>query len=170
MRHPVTQFTDFFAEPRQNRGMQSLQLRGLAGPTLAGTAQVGALTTEERQRIARHAEREVADRMFRELCERAELAQAEYRFTDMMDRYALVLAAGMVLLLLACLELAAVVSLWVEAIQGYPPASGATCSWLVIGGVLTFFISGLLLLYLRRQVMGRHWLRSETRLPWTMRG
>lgn len=136
-------------------------------PTIPGTAQLQLLTEQQRERIARHADNEVSDRVFRELSDRAALAQSEYRFMDLMDRIAAMLVGGVVLALAVSLVLPQGTLRWIDQ----------ACHGLVVGhagaetlvAIVVMLPVGLfaLMLYLRRKVMGRHWLRSEARLPWT---
>jgi hypothetical protein len=150
--------------------MTSSRRLGPLGPAKPGTAQLCMLTIEERERIAQHAEREVADRVFRELRDRATLAQAEYRFMDLMDRYIVALVGSTVLALLICLGLATAALRWMDHFHGTFAGCNAHCaSWIVIAMVLSLYLSGLVL-FLRRKVMGRQWLRTEMRLPWTTPG
>jgi hypothetical protein len=137
-----------------------------AGPAVRGTAGLNALTAEQRARIALHAQGEVADRVLRQLCERAALAQAEYRFMDLMDRYFLVVASSVVLALLLSVGLADLTLRWVSQAFGDLAACRAQAPLLAaVMAALPLYLGGLTL-YLRRKVMGGLWLRTEKRLPW----
>jgi len=135
-------------------------------PQAAGSlVSPGATDEAQRLRVARQVEQVVAARVYARLGERAAQASAEYRFRDFMDRH--VLALVLVFLLAAALtfglgELAVRFAL---RNAGQTAAQYTrTVAWL---GWLLFLPAclSMLVLYLRRRVMGERWWRAEPRAP-----
>jgi hypothetical protein len=133
-------------------------------PDAAVAGMTDSLTLEQRVRIAQHIDMVVADRLYRAMHVRAALANAEYRFTDLVDRYFFVVAGGCVLVAAVYLGLAEMVVRGLDHRGHSSAAEGAgTLAWLGLFLLLPAYMVGVIVL-LRRHAMGRHWWHDTPRL------
>lgn len=124
-------------------------------------ALAGSLTVEQRVRVARHIDMVVQDRLYRALHVRAALANAEYRFTDLVDRYVFVVAAGCALLAALYLGVAELALRGVERIGGAVIAADTVpLAWIGLFILLPLYMA-LAVALLRWRAMGTLWRQNE---------
>ena len=124
-------------------------------------ALAGSLTVEQRVRIARHIDMVVQGRLYRALHVRAALLNAEYRFTDLVDRYVFVVAAGCVLLAALYLGVAELAVRGVERLGGTEIAAHTVpLAWTGLFLLLPLYMV-LAVALLRWRAMGPLWRQDE---------
>jgi len=108
-----------------------------ASPASPDSLSLATLSVEDRERIARHVDRLVSERVYHLLRERATRANAEYRFMDLMDRHVLGLTVSLIFLVAAYLVAAEL------AVRGLALLGGAALARPLIALVWAGLLLGL---------------------------